>query len=111
MDVCVAVFNAVGPSNGSSYASHPTQSPITGIYFSSLLVVLAQQVHGIDLCRVAAMLVREHRFHTLSLELTSMGMSSRGAKEKSLVPQDSIWLLCDKSLWELSGWVVGIHEL
>ena len=53
---------------------------------------------AIDLCHAAAMLVREHRFRTLILELTWMGTSSRGAKGKFSVPGDSIWPLFNKSL-------------
>ena len=36
----------------------------------------------IDLFHAAAMLLREQRIRTPSLELTPMGTSSRGAKEK-----------------------------
>ena len=55
-------------------------------------------VLSIDLCHAAAILVREHRFRTSSFELTRMGTSSRGAKERFSVSRDSIWPLCDKSL-------------
>ena len=59
-----------------------------------------------ELCHAAAMLLTDHRFRTSSLLSICMegqfGGRPRGrdeeAKEKFLVPQDSICSPCDKSL-------------
>ena len=52
----------------------------------------------IDPCHMAATLVRGHRFHTLSLKFTCMGMSLGVGGPKFSVLRDSIWQRCDKSL-------------
>lgn len=52
----------------------------------------------LTLFHAAVMLFREHRYRVPGLELTCMGTSLRGVKEKFLIPRDSIWPPRDKSL-------------
>ena len=66
-------------------------------YLYPMVIYATFSVFSIDFCHAAAMLVREHRFRTPSLELTCVGTSSSGAKERLSVPQDSIRPPCDKN--------------